>query len=142
MGADQVNSGASAGDPATQRPPTSARRSSATPTADASSVRPGRHTFIQYPIRTAIGMVQRMVNTPQGLPLSAFTTTSDSTASRMTMMASTATMASVPVTGPVSSLAICPSDLPSRRIEANRITKSWTAPARTTPNTIQIVPGR
>ena len=71
-----------------------------------------------------MGRVHRMVNTPQGLSFSAFTTTSASTASRMTMMASTATMASSPVTGPVSSLAICPSDLPSRRMEPNRMMKS------------------
>jgi hypothetical protein len=32
--------------------------------------------------------------------------------------------------------------LPSRRIEKNRITMSWTAPAKMTPATIQIVPGR
>ena len=72
----------------------------------------------------AIGMVQRMVKTPHGLSFSALTTTSASTASRMIMMASTATMASSPVTGPVSSLAIWPSDLPSRRMEPKRITKS------------------
>ena len=89
-----------------------------------------------------MGMVQAMVNTPHGLPLSAFTTTSASTASRMIMIASTATIARRPVTGPISSLAICPSDLPSRRIEAKRMTKSCTAPARTTPITSQIVPGR
>ncbi len=58
------------------------------------------------------------------------------------MIASTAIIASMPVTGPVSSLAICPSDLPSRRMEPNRMMKSWTAPARTTPKTIQMVPGR
>ena len=69
-------------------------------------MRPGRHAFIQYPIRMAMGMVQRIVKTPHGLSRSAFTTTSASTASRITMMASTATMASKPVTGPVSSLAI------------------------------------
>ncbi len=69
-------------------------------------------------------MVQRMVKIPQGLSFSALTTTSARTASRITMMASTATMASTPVIGPVSSLAICPSDLPSRRIEPKRMTKS------------------
>ncbi len=58
------------------------------------------------------------------------------------MMESTATMAASPVTGPISSLAIWPSDLPSRRIEPKRMTKSWTAPASTTPKTIQSVPGR
>ena len=87
-------------------------------------------------------MVQRMVKTPQGLSRSALTTTSASTASRITMMARTAIIASMPVTGPVSSLAIWPSDLPSRRMEAKRMMKSWTAPPSTTPKTIQIVPGR
>jgi hypothetical protein len=58
------------------------------------------------------------------------------------MIASTATMVSTPVTGPVSSFAIWPSDLPSRRMDANRMMKSWTAPATTTPITIQMVPGR
>ena len=87
-------------------------------------------------------MVQRMVKTPQGLSRSAFTTTSASTASRITMIASTATIARMPVTGPVSSLAICPSDLPSRRMEPNRMMKSCTAPPSTTPMTIQMVPGR
>ena len=87
-------------------------------------------------------MVQRMVNTPHGLSSSALVTTSASTASRMTMIASTAIIASMPVTGPISSFAIWPSDLPSRRIEPKRITKSCTAPPSTTPNTIQMVPGR
>src|SRR5262249_29439350 len=120
----------------------SASISSTTPTAVASSVLPGRQTFIQNPISTAIGMVQAIVNTPHGLSLSAFTTTRASTASRITMMASTATMVSTPVSVPVSSLAIWPSDFPSRRIDANRMMKSCTAPPSTTPITIQIVPGR
>ncbi len=47
-----------------------------------------------------------------------------------------------PATGPTSSLAIWPSDLPLRRIEANRITKSCTHPPRTAPIMIQSVPGR
>ena len=142
VGPLQVNSGASVGEADTYRPPTSASSSSTTPTTEASIVAPGRHTFIQNPISTAIGIVQAMVNTPHGLSLSAFTTTSASTAERITRIASTATMASSPVTYPVSSLAIWPSDLPSRRIEPNRMMKSCTAPASTTPNTIQIVPGR
>ena len=85
-------------------PPTSAASSSTTPTAEASSVRPGRQTFIQKPIRIAIGMVQAMVNTPHGLSRSALTTTSASTASRMIMIARMATIAAMPVTGPISSL--------------------------------------
>ncbi len=103
---------------------------------------PGRQTFIQNPIRMAIGMVQRIVKTPHGLSLRAFTTTSASTASRITMIARMATIASTPTNGPVSSFAIWPSDFPSRRIDPNRITKSCTAPARTTPKTIQMVLGR
>ena len=40
------------------------------------------------------------------------------------MMESTAIIAAMPVTGPISSFAIWPSDFPSRRMEPNRITKS------------------
>jgi hypothetical protein len=94
------------------------------PIAVASIVLPGRHTFIQNPIRNAIGIVAAMVKTPQGLPLSAFTTISARTARRMIMMESTAIIAAMPVTGPISSFAIWPSDFPSRRMEPNRITKS------------------
>ena len=87
-------------------------------------------------------MVQAMVNIPHGLSRSALTTTRASTARRMIMIARMASMAARPVVGPISSLAICPSDLPSRRIEAARITKSCTAPPSTTPKTIQRSPGR
>src|SRR2546426_1407426 len=68
---------------ATQPPATSAPTSSTAPTADASPTRPGRHTFIHHPIRSAIGTVHAIVNSPQGDALSAFTTMSASTASRM-----------------------------------------------------------
>ena len=44
---------------------------------------------------------------PQGLDLSALTTTSASTASSTTMMPSTATSAVMPAIGPISSRAIC-----------------------------------
>ncbi|CJQ16922.1 Uncharacterised protein [Streptococcus pneumoniae] len=47
-----------------------------------------------------------------------------------------------PVTGPISSLIISPRDLPLRLIEANKMTKSCTAPATTTPTIIHIVPGK
>ena len=60
----------------------------------------------------------------------------------MIMMASTPTSASEPGTGPSSILIISPSDLPSRRTDANSTTKSWTAPATTTPASIHSVPGR
>src|SRR2546426_658400 len=110
--------------------------------AGASPTRPGRHTFIHHPIRSAIGTVHAIVNSPQGDALSAFTTMSASTASRMIMMNSTASIAIAPAAGLTSSFAIWPSDLPSRRSEQNRIVKSCTAPPSTTPITSQIVPGR
>ena len=93
-------------------------------------------------MKMAMGMVAAMVNVPQGLPLSALTTTSATTASRMIMMSSTVTRAMKPPTLPISSRAIWPSDLPSRRMEANRITKSCTAPPSTAPMMIHSVPGR
>ena len=46
------------------------------------------------------------------------------------MISSTVTRAMKPPTLPISSRAICPSDFPLRRMEANRITKSCTAPPR------------
>jgi len=58
------------------------------------------------------------------------------------MMNITASMLVIPVAGLISSLAICPSDLPLRRSEQNRIVKSCTAPPRTTPMTSHSVPGR
>ena len=65
----------------------------------------------------AIGIVIAMENTPHGLSASAPTTTSASTASRITMMTSTPTMAATPPTTPSSSRAICPSERPRRRLE-------------------------
>jgi hypothetical protein len=79
---------------------------------------------------------------PHGLFPSAFTTTSASTAISTSMMPSTATRAVKPATGPISSLAICPRDLPFRRSDEQRITKSCTAPPRATPMMIQSAPGR
>ena len=93
-------------------------------------------------MNSAIGIVHAIENVPHGEFASALTTTSASTASRITMIASTATSAAAPPTGPISSRAIWPSDLPSRRIEKNSVTMSWTAPAKMTPTMIQIVPGR
>ena len=52
------------------------------------------------------------------------------------MIENTASSAATPPTGPISSRAIWPSDLPSRRIEKNRIVMSCTAPAKMTPTTI------
>jgi len=90
----------------------------------------------------AIGMVAPTVNTPHGLSPSALTTTRASTASRMMRMATMATAATVPAAVPSSSRIICASDLPSRRIEQNRMTKSCTAPPSTTPIRIHSVPGK
>ena len=58
------------------------------------------------------------------------------------MIAKMATMPATPATLFTSSLAIWPSDLPSRRIDAHRITKSCTAPPSTTPTISHSVPGR
>ena len=61
-----VKSGPRVGDAATQRPATSAGQRRTIPAAVASTVFPGRQTFIQNPMPKAIGMVQRMVKTPHG----------------------------------------------------------------------------
>jgi hypothetical protein len=86
-------------------------------------------------------MVSPTVTVPHGDSASALTTTSAITEMSTTMMPSTATSAVVPATGPISSRAISPSDLPSRRMLAMRITMSCTAPARATPTMIQSAPG-
>ena len=93
-------------------------------------------------MKIAIGIVIASENVAHGDCASALTTTSASTASRMIMIEKTAIRAAMPPTGPISSRAIWPRLLPSRRIEKNRITMSCTAPAKMTPTTIQIVPGR
>ncbi len=54
----------------------------------------------------ATGIVIAMVKTPQGLLASACTTTSASTASKITMMASTLISASAPTALPISSFTI------------------------------------
>ena len=90
----------------------------------------------------AIGIVSVIEKTPHGDSASALTTTSDSTARMMIMIAKTAIRAAVPPTTPISSRTIWPRLLPSRRIEKNITTMSWTAPAAMTPTMIQIVPGR
>ena len=83
-----------------------------------------------------------MVKVPHGLALSAFTTISAATPNKMMRIEITATYATNPPTGPISSLAIAVSDLPSRRTENNRITKSCTHPANTAPAKTHMVPGR
>ncbi len=94
------------------------------------------------PISKAMGIVSPTVTTPHGLSPSAFTTISASTAISTIMIPRIATNATMPATGPISSFAIWPRDLPFRRTLDARITKSCTAPPRATPITIQIAPGR
>ena len=93
-------------------------------------------------MRKAMGMVAETVKTPHGLSASTFTTTSARTARRMIMIARMAKVPMMPAVVLISSRSICASDLPSRRMEAARITKSCTAPPRTTPMRIHSVPGR
>ena len=83
-----------------------------------------------------------MVNSPHGLDRKALTTTSATTAIKIIMMKSTPKSAVQPPTLLISSLAICPRDLPSRRIEQKSVTKSCTHPPSTPPITIHSVPGR
>ena len=93
-------------------------------------------------MNSAMGIVSAIENTPHGDSASALTTTRASTARMMIMIAKTAIRAAMPPTTPISSRTICPRLLPSRRIEKNITTMSWTAPAKMTPTMIQMVPGR
>ena len=90
----------------------------------------------------AMGIVTNTVNVPHGLAASALTTTSASTARMMIMIIRTPNSAISPGTSPSSDLIMSPSERPSRRTEMNRIMKSCTAPAKTTPARIHSVPGR
>lgn len=107
-----------------------------------STTRPGRMRCIQKPMNRAIGMVMATEKVPHGECARALTTTRASTPSRMIMMAKTASSAAAPPARPISSRAICPSDVPSRRMDRNSTTMSCTAPAKITPATIHSVPGR
>ena len=82
-----------------------------------------------------------MVKVPHALSWSALTTARPSPARAMTMMKRIATAAVVPATGPISWRAISANERPPRRVEAQRMMKSWTAPARQTPTTSQMSPG-
>ena len=83
-----------------------------------------------------------MVNTPQGLSLSALTTAMPEPAKVAMTTNSVATRVMTPETGPSSLAAIFGNDSPSCRTEASSTTKSWTPPARHAPTTIQVKPGR
>ena len=102
---------------AIQPPAATASSSSATPIKDTSETRPGRRKRRYRPMKRAIGIVIAMEKTPHGLSASALTTTRPSTASRMTMITNTPTIAAVPPTPPSSSRAIWPSERPRRRVE-------------------------
>ena len=87
-------------------------------------------------------MVQNTANVPHGLPTSALTTTSASTASTMTQIRRMPMPVIVPATGPISAWTMSPSERPSRRVERNSTVMSWIAPANTAPARIHSVPGR
>ncbi len=92
-------------------------------------------------MKIASGIVAAIVKVPHGLLYSALTTTSPSPASAMTMTNMIAMAAMMPANGLISRRAISASDLPPRRTDAQRMTKSWTAPARTTPAMSHRYPG-
>ncbi|MNT90612.1 hypothetical protein D3C72_2315450 [compost metagenome] len=94
------------------------------------------------PISIAMGMVDITVNIPQGLSARALTTISESTARMMIMIMKAPNSAMVPGTWPISSRTSSPSERPLRRLEMNSTMKSCTAPASTTPEISQRVPGR
>ena len=82
-----------------------------------------------------------IVNVPHALSASALTTTMPRPAMAMTTMKRIAMEATSPASGLISLLTISESDLPPRRVDAQRIIESCTAPARQTPATSQINPG-
>ncbi len=102
---------------------------------------PGALLNMATPMNRAMGTVQPMVNTPQGLDERALTTTTPRPARVTSRMSSTAPMATTPANGEISVRAISARDLPWCRMEATSTMKSWTQPARTAPNTIQKNPG-
>ena len=109
----------------------------------ASTVFPLRKTYIQTPIRMAMGMVLAMVKVPHELSARAFTTTNPSPAMAMMMMTKVAMVAvtTLPVLR-ICERTISTSDLPSLRTEAVRMTMSCTAPAITAPTSIHRKPGK
>src|SRR6202022_2926212 len=93
---ESVNQSAPQEDSATHPPAITASKSSTTPISDTSEMRPGRKNLRYMPMKMAMGMVIAIEKTPHGLSASALTTTSASTASRITMMPSTPTRAAAP----------------------------------------------
>ncbi len=130
------------GESATHWPANTTNKIKPTPINDASSTRPGRTKRKYTPTSSAIGIVMARVNVAHGDDFSAFTTTSATTPSKITMMARTASCAMNPPRLLTSSRAICPIDLPSRRIEQNKMMKSCTHPAHAAPAISHSVPGK
>ena len=93
------------------------------------------------PTPSASGIDIPIVNVPHALCSSALTTARPRPASAMTTMKRMAIAAVVPATGPISVRAMSASEAPPRRVDAQRMIMSWTAPARHTPPTSQMSPG-
>src|ERR1700716_823546 len=93
---DKVNQSAPQEVSATQPPEMTASSSSTTPISDTSETRPGRRNLKYTPMKMAMGMVIAIEKTPHGLSARAPTTTSASTASRITMMTRTPMIAAAP----------------------------------------------
>src|SRR5207249_10921349 len=95
--------------------------------------RSGAEAIRPQPMASAIGIVHPMLNTPQALSLSEFTTTS-AMAARATIITNTiASAVAVPVSGLTCPRAMLASERPWLRTEAVRMTKSCTPPATTEP---------
>src|ERR1051326_7609643 len=103
---------------------------------------PGTDLYIHKPMIIAIGNVIAIVNVAHELPVMALTIVIPSPAVAMTTTKKMAIVADKPEMPLISVRAVSARDLPSRRTEANRMMKSCTAPARHTPMTSQIKPGR
>ena len=137
-----VNMGPRMGSAATCPPRTIEAIRRKKPMTEISPTRPGRIYRLYTPIKRAIGIVAATVNVPQGLSAKAFTTINASTASKIVMIMNVPNSAITPGTNPNSDLIKSPRDRPSRRVEINKIMKSWTAPAKIAPTRIHIIPGK
>ena len=123
-------------------PPQIATSNKTAPTIDASTTRPGRIKRIQIPINSAIGIVIVIVKSPHGEFANAFTTTIAKIATSIIIIKKIPSIIMLPAVFPISIFIISPRLLPSWRDEITRITKSCTAPAKTTPTSSQIMLGK